>query len=89
MFIRQSTIIFKDSVNNTLTLVFFCLFVKKIMKLIKTIHYTYSISEFYLNSEKGDIIELKHLPEGRIKKYKLSKEDNRLTTLKQLKVNND
>ena len=89
MFIRQSTIIFKDSVNNTLTLVFFCLFVKKIMKLIKTIHYTYSISEFYLNPEKGDIIELKHLPDGRIKKYKLSKEDNRLTTLKQLKVNND
>ena len=59
------------------------------MKLITTIHYTYSISEFYLNPEKGDIIELKHLPEGRIKKYKLSKEDNRLTTLKQLKVNND
>jgi hypothetical protein len=54
---------------------------KKIMKLIKTIHYTYSISEFYLNSEKGDIIELKHLPDGRIKKYKLSKEDNRLTAL--------
>lgn len=59
------------------------------MKLITTIHYTYSISEFYLNPEKGDIVELKHLPEGRIKKYKLSKEDNRLTTLKQLKVQND
>jgi hypothetical protein len=59
------------------------------MKLIKTIHYTYSISEFYLNLDKGDIIELKHLPDGRIKKYKLSKEDNRLTTLKLLKVNND
>ena len=62
---------------------------KKIMKLIKTIHYTYSISEFYLNPEKGDIIELKYLPDGRIKKYKLSKEDNRLTTLKQLKDQND
>ena len=59
------------------------------MKLIKIIHYTYSISEFYLNPEKGDIIELKHLQDGRIKKYKLSKEDNRLTTLKQLRVRED
>ena len=45
------------------------------MKLIKTIHYTYSISEFYLDPQKGDIVELKHLPGGRIKKYKLSKID--------------
>ncbi len=55
------------------------------MELIKTINYTYSISEFYLNPDKGEIIELKYLSDGRIKKYKLSKEDNRLSSLEQLK----
>lgn len=55
------------------------------MELIKTINYTNSISEIYLDIKQGDIIELRLLSDGRVKKYILSKDDKRLNGLKQLK----
>ena len=54
------------------------------MTLIKTIHYTNSISEFYLNKDKKSITELKYLSDGRIKKYKIQDSDVRLKKILQI-----
>ena len=48
------------------------------MILIHTIHYTNSISEFYLNEDEKYIKELKYLPNGRIKEYNVKDTDIRL-----------
>jgi len=48
------------------------------MTLIKTIHYTNSISEFYINKDKNSITELKYLPDGIIKEYKIQDSHIRL-----------
>ena len=48
------------------------------MTLIKTIHYANSISEFYKNKDKNSITELKYLPDGIIKEYKIQDSDIRL-----------
>ena len=48
------------------------------MTLIQTIHYTNSISEFYLNKDKKSITEVKYLPDGRIKEYNVKDSDIRL-----------
>ena len=67
------------SVKYTLTLIIFCLFVENYnMILIHTIHYTNSISEFYLNEDEKYIKELKYLPDGRIKEYNVKNTDIRL-----------
>ena len=55
------------------------------MTLIKTIHYTNSISEFYLNEDKNSITELKYLSDGRIKKYRMQDTDIRLKKLLQIR----
>jgi len=69
----------KVSVKHTLTLIIFCLFVENYnMILIHTIHYTNSISEFYLNEDEKYIKELKYLPNGRIKQYDVKDTDIRL-----------
>ena len=54
------------------------------MALIKTIHYTNSISEFYLNEDKKSITELKYLSDGRIKEYKIQNSDIRLQKILQI-----
>jgi hypothetical protein len=54
------------------------------MALIKTIHYTNSISEFYLNEDKKSIKEVKYLPDGRIKEYNVNNSDIRLKTILQM-----
>jgi len=54
------------------------------MVLIKTIHYTNSISEFYLNEDKKSITELKYLSEGRIKEYNIQDSDIRLQKILQI-----
>jgi hypothetical protein len=54
------------------------------MALIKTIHYTNSISEFYLNEDKKSIKEVKYLPDGRIKEYNVNNSDIRLKTILQI-----
>ena len=54
------------------------------MVLIKTIHYTNSISEFYLNEDKKSITELKYLSDGRIKEYKIQNSDIRLKKILQI-----
>ena len=65
-------------------LVDICLFVEiYIMTLIKTIHYTNSISEFYLNEDKKSIKEVKYLPDGRIKEYNVQGSDIRLKRILQ------
>lgn len=51
------------------------------MSLIKTIHYTNSISEFYLNEDKKSIKEVRYLPVGRIKEYNVQGSDIRLRVL--------
>lgn len=51
------------------------------MSLIKTIHYTNSISEFYLNEDKKSIKEVRYLPGGRIKEYNVQDSDIRLRIL--------
>tara|TARA_A100001037_G_C14615305_1_gene399103 strand:- start:88 stop:270 length:183 start_codon:yes stop_codon:yes gene_type:complete len=51
------------------------------MSLIKTIHYTNSISEFYLNEDKKSIKEVRYLPGGRIKEYNVQGSDIRLRVL--------
>jgi hypothetical protein len=53
------------------------------MTLIKTIHYTNSISEFYINKDKNSITELKYLPDGIIKEYKIQDSDIRLKKILQ------
>jgi len=53
------------------------------MTLIKTIHYTNSISEFYLNEDKKSIKEVKYLPDGRIKEYNVQGSDIRLKRILQ------
>jgi hypothetical protein len=53
------------------------------MTLIKTIHYANSISEFYLNKDKNSITELKYLPDGIIKEYKIQDSDIRLKKILQ------
>ena len=69
----------KVSVKHTLTLIIFCLFVENYnMILIHTIHYTNSISEFYLNEDEKYIKELKYLPNGCIKQYDVKDTDIRL-----------
>ena len=52
------------------------------MALIKTIHYTNSISEFYI--DKNSITELKYLPDGIIKEYKIQDSDIRLKKILQI-----
>jgi len=54
------------------------------MTLIKTIHYTNSISEFYLNEDKKSLTEFKYLPDGRIKEYKMQNSDIRLKKILQI-----
>ena len=54
------------------------------MTLIKTIHYTNSISEFYLNEDKKSITEIKYLSDGRIKEYKIQNSDIRLKKILQI-----
>ena len=54
------------------------------MALIKTIHYTNSISEFYLNADKKSITEVKYLSDGRIKEYKIQDSDIRLQKILQI-----
>ena len=54
------------------------------MTLIKTIHYTNSISEFYTNENKKSITELKYLSDGRIKEYKVQDTDIRLKKIFQI-----
>jgi hypothetical protein len=54
------------------------------MALIKTIHYTNSISEFYLNEDKKSIKEVKYLPDGRIKEYNVNDSDIRLKAILQI-----
>jgi hypothetical protein len=54
------------------------------MALIKTIHYTNSVSEFYLNEDKKSIKEVKYLPDGRIKEYNVNNSDIRLKTILQI-----
>ena len=54
------------------------------MALIKTIHYTNSVSEFYLNEDKKSIKEVKYLPDGRIKEYNVNNSDIRLKTILQM-----
>jgi hypothetical protein len=54
------------------------------MALIKTIHYTNSISEFYLNEDKKSITELKYLSDGRIKEYNVNNSDIRLKAILQM-----
>ena len=51
------------------------------MSLIKTIHYTNSISEFYLNEDKKSIKEVRYLPNGKIKEYNVRGSDIRLRIL--------
>ena len=53
------------------------------MTLIKTIHYTNSISEFYLNEDKKSIKEVKYLPDGRIKEYNVQGSNIRLKRILQ------
>ena len=48
------------------------------MTLIQTIHYTNSISEFYLNKDKNSITELKYLHDVIIKEYKIQYSNIRL-----------
>ena len=54
------------------------------MALIKTIHYTNSVSEFYLNEDNKSIKEVKYLPDGRIKEYNVNNSDIRLKTILQM-----
>ena len=54
------------------------------MNLITTIHYTNSISEFYINKDKNSITELKYLSDGRIKEYKIQDSDIRLKKILQI-----
>ena len=54
------------------------------MSLIKTIHYTNSISEFYLNEDKKSVTELKYLSDGRIKEYRVQNTDIRLKRILQI-----
>jgi len=54
------------------------------MTLIKTIHYTHSISEFYLNEDKKNVTELKYLSDGRIKEYRVQNTDIRLKRILQI-----
>ena len=54
------------------------------MALIKTIHYTNSISEFYLNEDKKSIKEVKCLADGRIKEYNVNDLDIRLKAILQM-----
>lgn len=54
------------------------------MTLIQTIHYTYSISEFYLNNDKKSITEVKYLSDGRIKEYNVKDSDIRLRRILQI-----
>ncbi len=54
------------------------------MALIKTIHYTNSVSEFYLNEDEKYIKELKYLPNGRIKEYNVNDSDIRLKAILQM-----
>ena len=54
------------------------------MTIIKTIHYTNSISEFYLNKDKKSIYELKYLSDGRIKRYRVKDTDIRLKKILQI-----
>ena len=54
------------------------------MTLIQTIHYTNSISEFYLNKDKNSITEVKYLRDGRIKEYNVKDSDIRLKRILQI-----
>ena len=54
------------------------------MTLIKIIHYTNSISEFYLNKDNKRVTELKYLSDGRIKEYKVQDTDIRLKKILQI-----
>jgi hypothetical protein len=54
------------------------------MILIKIIHYTNSISEFYIDKNKNSITELKYLPDGIIKEYKIQDSDIRLKKILQI-----
>ena len=54
------------------------------MALIKTIHYTNSISEFYLNEDKKSIKEVKCLPDGCIIEYNINDSDIRLKAILQM-----
>ena len=54
------------------------------MALIKTIDYTNSISEFYLNKDKKSIKEVKYLPDGRIIEYNVNDSDIRLKVILQM-----
>ena len=54
------------------------------MTLIQTIHYTNSISEFYLDKDKKSITEVKYLPDGIIKEYKIQGSDIRLKKILQI-----
>ena len=54
------------------------------MTLIKTIHYTNSISEFYFNEDKKIIKEVKYLSDGRIKEYRVQDSDIRIKKILQV-----
>ncbi len=54
------------------------------MTLIQTIHYTNSISEFYLSKDKKSITEVKYLPDGCIKEYNVKDSDIRLKRILQI-----
>ena len=54
------------------------------MPLIKTIHSTNSISDFYINEDKKSIKEVKCLPDGRIKAYNVNDSDIRLKAILQM-----